>query len=557
MDLGGRANGLEMELLNQSNYKVWKSCMESYLVGEDLWEVVNESNTSPLADAPKNSNARKKWKQINAKTEFVLKRSISPNLFDHIIRCKSAHEIWRTFDRLFNKKDEARLQILENELANTTQGNLSIAEYFLKVKNLCSEFSLLNPDEAISEARIRRIIIRGLKPEYIPFVTSIQGWVQQPSLEEFENFLSSQELLAKQMVDVSIKEGEGNVLVVDKRNFKGKSRDSMHFQSSSGSSSPGKKGESSSNGKKPLKYYRCGKVGHIKRYCRAKECNIAQIKKVVEEEEKEEDWGKCFTAETRAINAMASINFERNWIVDLGCGHHLTRDQSKFSTFREYNGHDVIVTADNTVRYCCDQREAKRHYHPQQCLSHSSPRDVKFLEISRYSRQISFTQHKSEVFSKFVEFKETVKGELDSRIRRLRTDNGGEFISDKFLSFCRQHAIKRDLTCTDTPQQNGVAERKILHLTETCKSWLHAKNFTKALWAEGMKCAVYVINKMPLSQNNMKFPYELMFGEKPSVKHLRVFGSICYVHISDSQRSKLDAKARKCIFVGYDERKKG
>jgi len=48
-----------------------------------------------------------------------------------------------------------------------------------------------------------------------------------------------------------------------------------------------------------------------------------------------------------------------------------------------------------------------------------------------------------------------------------------------------------------------------------------------------------------------------MFGEKPSMKHLRVFGSICYVHIPDSQRSKLDAKARKCIFVGYDERKKG
>jgi len=46
---------------------------------------------------------------------------------------------------------------------------------------------------------------------------------------------------------------------------------------------------------------------------------------------------------------MASINFERDWIVDSGCGHHLTGDQSKFSTFREYNRHDVIVTADNTV----------------------------------------------------------------------------------------------------------------------------------------------------------------------------------------------------------------
>ncbi|OIT25923.1 retrovirus-related pol polyprotein from transposon tnt 1-94, partial [Nicotiana attenuata] len=72
-----------------------------------------------------------------------------------------------------------------------------------------------------------------------------------------------------------------------------------------------------------------------------------------------------------------------------------------------------------------------------------------------------------------------------------------------------------------------------------------------------MKYAAYVINMMPLSPNNMKSPYELMFGEKSSVKHLRVFGSISYVRIPDSQQSKLDAKERKCIFIGYDERKKG
>ena len=55
----------------------------------------------------------------------------------------------------------------------------------------------MNLEEDIFEARMRRIIIRGLKPEYIPFVTSIQGWAQQPSLYEFENLLSPQKLLAK------------------------------------------------------------------------------------------------------------------------------------------------------------------------------------------------------------------------------------------------------------------------------------------------------------------------------------------------------------------------
>jgi hypothetical protein len=62
---------------------------------------------------------------------------------------------------------------------------------------------------------------------------------------------------------------------------------------------------------------------------------------------------------------------------------------------------------------------------------------------------------------------------------------------------------------------------------ETCKSWLYAKNLPKALWAEGTECAAYVINRVLLSPINIKSPYELIFKEKPSVKHLKVFGSIC------------------------------
>lgn len=62
------------------------------------------------------SFALKEWTKNNAKAEYVLKRPISNELFDHIMRCKSASDIWNTFNNLFNKKDEfyARLQMLEN-----------------------------------------------------------------------------------------------------------------------------------------------------------------------------------------------------------------------------------------------------------------------------------------------------------------------------------------------------------------------------------------------------------------------------------------------------------
>lgn len=184
---------------------------------------------------------------------------------------------------MFNKKNEARLKILENELEITTQDNLSIAEYFLKIKNLCSEISLLNSAEAIFEAQIRWIIICGLNSKYIFFATSIQGWPQQLSMELFKNLLSSQEVLANLLANVFVKEGKENVVIADTRNIKGKAWEMSHSWSSGGSRPLEEYSNNYSN--KSLKCYRCGKVGHMKSYCRATESNITHTKTVMEEED--------------------------------------------------------------------------------------------------------------------------------------------------------------------------------------------------------------------------------------------------------------------------------
>jgi hypothetical protein len=52
-------------------------------------------------------------------------------------------------------------------------------------------------------------------------------------------------------------------------------------------------------------------------------------------------------------------------------------------------------------------------------------------------------------------------------------------------------------------------------------------------------------------------PEEKFIGKKPNVSHLRVFGCIAYVHVSNEKKSKLDPKAKKCILIGYSLKKKG
>lgn len=71
-----------------------------------------------------------------------------------------------------------------------------------------------------------------------------------------------------------------------------------------------------------------------------------------------------------------------------------------------------------------------------------------------------FLNDKSQIFEMFKIFKASVKKETCARIICLRTYRRGEYNSNEFAGFCRNEGVKRQLTTSYTPQQNGVAKRK-------------------------------------------------------------------------------------------------
>ena len=80
---------------------------------------------------------------------------------------------------------------------------------------------------------------------------------------------------------------------------------------------------------------------------------------------------------------------------------------------------------------------------------------------------------------------------------------------------------------------------------------LEEKSLPKFYWAEPVRTTVYIQNRI----RDKVSAHELYFGTKPSLRHLRVFGSIAYVHVPKDKGRKLDAKAEKCILVGYSDAK--
>ncbi len=73
-----------------------------------------------------------------------------------------------------------------------------------------------------------------------------------------------------------------------------------------------------------------------------------------------------------------------------------------------------------------------------------------------------------------------------NRLKILRTDNGGEYISNEFCAYLAEHGIHHQLTVAYTPQQNGVAERMNRTLMNLVRSMLHHKNIDKRFWAEAL-----------------------------------------------------------------------
>ena len=95
--------------------------------------------------------------------------------------------------------------------------------------------------------------------------------------------------------------------------------------------------------------------------------------------------------------------------------------------------------------------------------------------INDYSRKtwIYLLKTKDEVFGKFKEFKALIENHLERRIKTLRTDNGREYTSNEFESFCKEVGIKRELTTPYNPQRNGVAERKNRTIMEVLPTYFN------------------------------------------------------------------------------------
>ncbi|MCO5547266.1 hypothetical protein L7F22_000713 [Adiantum nelumboides] len=139
----------------------------------------------------------------------------------------------------------------------------------------------------------------------------------------------------------------------------------------------------------------------------------------------------------------------------------------------------------------------------------------------------------------------------DLKVKSIRSDRGGEFLSEDFARWCKSEGIRRQLTTPYTPSQNGVVERKNRTIMEMARAMLAHASLPRSYWAEACNTAVYIQNRSPTHALQDMTPFQAYYGCKPTVSHFRVFGCSAFVHIPKEKRQKLDFKSRKLLFLGY------
>lgn len=157
-------------------------------------------------------------------------------------------------------------------------------------------------------------------------------------------------------------------------------------------------------------------------------------------------------------------------------------------------------------------------------------------------RTVHFIKSKDEAHDRVRKCVAQIKADTKNDVRKLMSDRGSEFTSKRTQAFLLDNGTVHETSAPFTPQQNGLIQRDNRTVMESARSMLFHKNLPETLWGQAVSTAVYLLNRSPNRVTNFVMPYELYFGTKPNVSHIRVFGSLTFMKLQEKKRSGYQKK---------------
>jgi len=157
---------------------------------------------------------------------------------------------------------------------------------------------------------------------------------------------------------------------------------------------------------------------------------------------------------------------------------------------------------------------------------------------------------KDETFEKSIAFLRKVEKRVGHSLVCLRSDHGTGFENSHFINYCNEHGVDHNFSAPQTPQQNGVIERKNRTLEDMTRTMLIDSSLPRNFWAEALNTSCYIINRCMIRSILNETPYKFFKCIKPNIMHLRIFGCKCFVHNNGKDAlGKFDPRVMKQSFL--------
>ncbi|CAI7905749.1 unnamed protein product [Closterium sp. NIES-54] len=179
------------------------------------------------------------------------------------------------------------------------------------------------------------------------------------------------------------------------------------------------------------------------------------------------------------------------------------------------------------------------------------------LVVDDYTRYTTVfpLRHKADVSSVLIPWIRATHRQLRERfnqdfpVLRVHFDKGSEFSSDLLAELCRDEGIVQSFTLPASPQQNGIAERRIgLIMEVACTSMVHAAA-PHFLWPFAVRYAAHQLNLWPRVSEPETSPTLRWTGKAGDASVFQVWGALSLVR--DPTTNKLSSRTLRCVFLGF------
>ncbi|GKB39299.1 retrovirus-related pol polyprotein from transposon TNT 1-94 [Tanacetum coccineum] len=181
-------------------------------------------------------------------------------------------------------------------------------------------------------------------------------------------------------------------------------------------------------------------------------------------------------------------------------------------------------------------------------------RNLKGVDLLIGSRGKNLSKDEAPDF--IIKFLKMIQVQLKAPVRRIRTDNGTEFVNQTLREYYEKVGISHETSVARSPQQTGVIERRNRTLIEVARTMLIYVKALLFLWAEAVATTCYTQNRSIIRLRHGKTPYEILHDKLCDISFLHVFGALCYPTNDSENLGKLQLKADIDIFIGYAPTKK-